>query len=218
MSRKFDFNGTHIPPPYMDRSFNGTENMIARKSVQEAPDVSMYDYNNVGNFECMTSFDMMGVDQNSTFLTDAPKGTNIGSNALLNLCAAPVQGNNPSSRLYMAARAIDVAAMMQARAEGGNLNYQVRTPLLNDAWICVLSDQGTMLCDILNTLVNEGVNYPADHPITNMFGTTTLWDKIHDKEFHIPEKIRSDAIKLLSMYHFDKGTPAATTGSGSAPF
>jgi hypothetical protein len=161
MARKFDFNGTHVPPPYMDRSFNGTENMISRASAKEAPDVAIYDYNNVGNVECLesmtTSFDMIGVDQQSTSL----------------------YGQIGTER-----KAI----------------YNSDT-LLNDAWFCVISDDGGKLYNILNTLKQKGIHYPADHPFTNMFGTTTLWEKINDMELNIPGKVREDTRRLFSMFH-----------------
>jgi hypothetical protein len=162
MARKFDFNGTHVPPPYMDRSFNGAENMMIRKSAQEAPEVSMYDYNNVGNIECLagmvTDFDLLGVDQHSTSLYG-----HVGKE------------RKPT--------------------------YNADT-LLNDAWFCVLSDDGGKLFQILNTLKSSlGIPYPADHPFTNMFGTTTLWEKIHDMELKINNKTREDARRLFSMFH-----------------
>lgn len=161
MARKFDFNGTHVPPPYMDRSFNGAENMISRKSVQEAPDVAIYDYNNVENvvgLETMTTnFDMIGVDQNSTSLYG-----HVGKER------SPTYDTNV---------------------------------LLNDAWFCVISDDGGKLYNILNTLKAQGIRYPADYPFTNMFGTTTLWEKINDMEIKISNKIRDDAIRLFKMFH-----------------
>lgn len=160
MARKFDFNGTHVPPPYMDRSFNGAENMISRASAQEAPDVAIYDYNNVGNFECLenmtTNFDMIGVDQNSTSLYG-----HVG----------------------------------KERTPTYDANV-----LLNDAWFCVISDDGGKLYNILNTLKQQGIQHPADHPFTNMFGTTTLWEKINDLELKIPGKTREDARRLFSMF------------------
>jgi hypothetical protein len=161
MARKFDFNATHVPPPYMDRSFNGAENMISRKSAQEAPDAATYNYNNIGNFESMegmtTDFDIIGVDQNSTSLY------------------GPIGG-------------------------GPKPVYDTNV-LLNDAWFCVISDSGGELYRILNMLKSQDIQYPADHPFTNMFGTTTLWEKINDMELKIPGKTRDDAIRLFRMFH-----------------
>jgi hypothetical protein len=73
--------------------------------------------------------------------------------------------------------------------------------LLNDAWFCVISDDGGKLYNILNTLKKQGIQHPADHPFTNMFGTTTLWEKINDMELKIPRKTREDARRLFSMFH-----------------
>lgn len=161
MARKFDFNGTHIPPPYMDRSLEGAQTMNIKKSIQEAPEVSIYDYNNVGNFEGLetmtTNFDLIGVHQHSTSLYGS-----IGKE------------HKPS--------------------------YDTNT-LLNDAWFCVISDDGGKLYNILNTLKIQGVRYPADEPFSNMFGTTTLWEKINDMDLKISGKIRDDSHRLFSMFH-----------------
>lgn len=157
--RRFDFNGTHVPPPFMDRSFNGTQSMIARASQAEAPEVSTYDYGNVGTFDNYggIDFDLIGRDQHSTSLY------------------GPVDKKT-------------------------NVKYDVDT-LLNDAWFCVLSDDGSKLYGILNTLKSLGIPYPADHPFTNYFGTTTLWEKINDDELKVPPKIRDEARKLFRMFH-----------------
>jgi hypothetical protein len=50
-------------------------------------------------------------------------------------------------------------------------------------------------------LKSQDIQYPADHPFTNMFGTTTLWEKINDMELKIPGKTRDDAIRLFRMFH-----------------
>ena len=75
------------------------------------------------------------------------------------------------------------------------------TTLLNDAWFCIVTDDGSKLYSILNTLRNEmGVKSPATHPYETMFGTTNLWEKIHDNEFKIPFSKRQDAIALLTKF------------------
>jgi len=74
--------------------------------------------------------------------------------------------------------------------------------LLNDAWFCIVTDDGSKLYSILNTLRNEmGVKSPATHPYETMFGTTNLWEKIHDNEFKIPFSKRQDAIALLTKFN-----------------
>jgi hypothetical protein len=159
--RKFDFNGKHVPPPYMDRSFGGAENMIYRASAEEAPEISTYDYNNVGNFEGLadmtTDFELLGVDQHSTSLYG-----HVGKE------------RTPT--------------------------YDTNT-LLNDAWCCVLADEGGRLYGILNTLKSQGISYPADYPFTTMFGITTLWEKINDNELKLNNKTRDEAQRLFKMFH-----------------
>jgi hypothetical protein len=60
----------HVPPPYMDRSFTGAQIMLSRKSAEEAPTVSEYDYGNVGTFHMLegmtTDFDLLGKTQMMT--------------------------------------------------------------------------------------------------------------------------------------------------------
>jgi len=159
--RKFDFNGKHVPPPYMDRSFGGAENMIYRASAEEAPEISTYDYNNVGNFESLpgmtTDFELLGVDQHSTSL----------------------YGHVDKQK---------------------NPKYDTNT-LLNDAWCCVVADEGGKLYNILNTLRSQGIEYPVDYPFTTMFGETSLWKKINDEEVRIKPKARDETRRLFQMFH-----------------
>jgi hypothetical protein len=76
------------------------------------------------------------------------------------------------------------------------------TTLLNDAWFCIVTDDGSKLYSILNTLRNEmGIKSPATHPYETMFGSTNLWEKIHDNEFKIPFSKRQDAIALLTKFN-----------------
>lgn len=73
--------------------------------------------------------------------------------------------------------------------------------LLNDAWFCIVTDDGSKLYSILNTLRNEmGIKSPATHPYETMFGSTNLWEKIHDNDFKIPFSKRQDAIALLTKF------------------
>jgi len=74
--------------------------------------------------------------------------------------------------------------------------------LLNDAWFCIVTDDGSKLYSILNTLRNElGIKSPATHPYETMFGSTNLWEKIHDNDFKIPFSKRQDAIALLTKFN-----------------
>jgi hypothetical protein len=76
------------------------------------------------------------------------------------------------------------------------------TTLLNDAWFCIVTDDGSKLYSILNTLRGElGIKSPATHPYETMFGSTNLWEKIHDNEFKIPFSKRQDAIALLTKFN-----------------
>ena len=76
------------------------------------------------------------------------------------------------------------------------------TTLLNDAWFCVVTDDGGKLYNILTTLRNElGTKSPATHKYSTMFGETSLWEKIHDTEFKIPHSKRQDAKTLLAKFH-----------------
>lgn len=75
------------------------------------------------------------------------------------------------------------------------------TTLLNDAWFCIMTDDGGKLYTILNMLKNElGIEKPASFPYETMFGSTTLLDKIRDSEFKIPHGKRQEAIALLSRF------------------
>ena len=78
--------------------------------------------------------------------------------------------------------------------------YDLST-LLNDAWFCIVTDDGSKLFSILNTLRNElGIASPATYEYETMFGKTSLWEKIHDNEFKIPFSKRQDAIQLLNKF------------------
>ena len=151
----------HVPPPYMDRSFTGAQVMLSRKSAEEAPTVSEYDYANVGTFQMMegmtTDFDLLGRNQ----LTTSMYG-HVGK-------------EKPT--------------------------YDP-TVLLNDAWFCILTDDGGKLYTILNMMKNDmGIERPASYPYETMFGKTTLIEKIRDAEFKIPHGKRQDALALLARFN-----------------
>lgn len=148
----------HQPPPYMERSFEGGQRMMARKSAEEAPEVSNYNYDAVGNvvgLESMTTnFELLGQDQASTSL----------------------YGHVGKER---------------------KLVYDPSV-LLNDAWFCIMTDDGGKLYGILNTLKGMGIQGPADHPFETMFGKSTLWERVNDDFYKITK--RGDAIQLLSKF------------------
>jgi hypothetical protein len=70
--------------------------------------------------------------------------------------------------------------------------------LLNDAWFCVMTDDGGKLYGILNTLREMGIAYPADHPFETMYGKTTLWERVNDNDYKIQK--RGDAMELLKKF------------------
>jgi len=157
----------HVPPTYSDRSFDGAQSMLARKSAEEAPEVASYNYDNVGTFAGLdgisTDFDALNRSQLSTSMyghvgKEAPK-------------------------------------------------YDP-TVLLNDAWFCIVGDDGSKLYQILTTLQKAGVPYPADYKYETMFGETSLWERINDDElFKVPSKNRGDARTLLARF---RSPPPAT--------
>jgi hypothetical protein len=142
----------------MERSFEGGQRMVARKSAEEAPEVANYNYDSVDNvvgLESMTTdFSFLGQDQLSTSLYG-----HVGKER------KPTY--DPSV-------------------------------LLNDAWFCVMTDDGGKLYGILNTLREMGVKYPADHPFETMYGRTTLWERVNDNDYKIQK--RYDAVELLKKF------------------
>jgi len=142
----------------MERSFEGGQRMVARKSAEEAPEVANYNYDAVDNvmgLESMTTdFSFLGQDQLSTSLYG-----HVGKER------KPTY--DPSI-------------------------------LLNDAWFCVMTDDGGKLYGILNTLREMGVKYPADHPFETMYGKTTLWERVNDNDYKIQK--RHDAVELLKKF------------------
>jgi hypothetical protein len=142
----------------MERSFEGGQRMVARKSAEEAPEVANYNYDSVDNvvgLESMTTdFSFLGQDQLSTSLYG-----HVGKER------KPTY--DPSI-------------------------------LLNDAWFCVMTDDGGKLYSILNTLREMGVKYPADHQFETMYGKTTLWERVNDGGYTIQK--RHDAVELMKKF------------------
>jgi hypothetical protein len=73
--------------------------------------------------------------------------------------------------------------------------------LLNDAWFCVLIEDMGKMRTLLERARQAGIAYPADHPIQNMFGESTLWSRITDSELKLPGMARDNALQLLAAYH-----------------
>lgn len=150
----------HQPPPYMERSFEGGQLMMARKSAEEAPEVSNYDYDNVGNVvgldSMSTDFCLLGQDQASTSLYG-----HVGKE------------RKPT--------------------------YDTSV-LLNDAWFCIMTDDGGKLYGILNTLREMGIQSPADYQFETMYGKTSLWERVNDDDYKIPYSKRQEAIQLLTKF------------------
>jgi hypothetical protein len=142
----------------MERSFEGGQRMVARKSAEEAPEVANYNYDAVDNvmgLESMTTdFSFLGQDQLSTSLYG------------------------------------HVGKERKPTYDPG--------VLLNDAWFCIMTDDGGKLYGILNTLREMGVKYPADHPFETMYGKTTLWERVNDNDYKIQK--RYDAVELLKKF------------------
>jgi hypothetical protein len=142
----------------MERSFEGGQRMMARKSAEEAPEVANYNYDAVDNvmgLESMTTdFSFLGQDQLSTSLYG------------------------------------HVGKERKPTYDPG--------VLLNDAWFCIMTDDGGKLYGILNTLREMGVKYPADHPFETMYGKTTLWERVNDNDYKIQK--RYDAVELLKKF------------------
>lgn len=87
-------------------------------------------------------------------------------------------------------------------AENASVNLDT---LLNDAWFSIMIDDSSKLTTLLERARMMGVPYPADHPIKNMFGESTLWTRINDSEFKISGGTRDNAIRILSNYHVSSG-------------
>jgi hypothetical protein len=64
----------------------------------------------------------------------------------------------------------------------------------------LIEDMGKMRT-LLERARQAGIPYPADHPIQNMFGESTLWSRITDTELKLPGMARDNALQLLAAYH-----------------
>jgi hypothetical protein len=54
---------------------------------------------------------------------------------------------------------------------------------------------------LLERARSMGIEYPADYPMKNMFGETTLWQRINDSEFKISGGTRDKATEIFRRYH-----------------
>ena len=86
--------------------------------------------------------------------------------------------------------------------KSGNASVDIDT-LLNDAWFCVLVGDIGKMTGLLERARVAGIPYPADHTLKNMFGSTTLWERINDSEFKIPGGDRENARRTLAAYHYN---------------
>lgn len=73
--------------------------------------------------------------------------------------------------------------------------------LLNDVWFCVMIEDHAKMTTLLERARLAGIPYPADYTLSNMFGQSTLWSRIHDTEFKIPGAGRDTVIRILTPYH-----------------
>lgn len=76
--------------------------------------------------------------------------------------------------------------------------------LLNDAYLCVMIDDGEKLLICLNMLRDgHKIPFPADVMYGELF-KDTLWNRISDPELNLPAKHRHEALELLSYFHETK--------------
>lgn len=73
--------------------------------------------------------------------------------------------------------------------------------LLNDVWFCILTEDTQKVVALLERARFQGIEYPADYPMKNMFGDSSLWIRIHDQDFKIPGGTRDTMTRLLEGYH-----------------
>lgn len=150
---------------YSDRNFDGASAMWLKKSQDEAPEVGVYDYNNV---------EIQAYDNGATSMDDFSSQwstTLYGDNI--------TQKNGPAS----------------AQA---SVNVDV---LLNDIWFCVMIDDYSKMTTLLERARIMGIEFPADYPMKNMFGESTLWQRINDSEFKISGATRDRATEIFRRYH-----------------
>jgi hypothetical protein len=149
---------------FAERNFDGASAMWLKKSQDEAPEVGIYDYNNV---------EIQAYDNGATSMED-----------FSSQWTTTLFGDNINTKDKTSERAtVDI------------------NTLLNDVWFCVMIDDYSKMTNLLERARIMGVHYPADYPIQNMFGSSTLWTRINDSEFKISGATRDKAINILRNYH-----------------
>jgi len=73
--------------------------------------------------------------------------------------------------------------------------------LLNDVWFCVITEDTGKVVALLERARFQGVEYPSDYPMKNMFGDSSLWERIHDNDFKISGGTRDTMTRILTNYH-----------------
>jgi hypothetical protein len=74
--------------------------------------------------------------------------------------------------------------------------------LLNDIWFSILTEDTQKVGTLLERIRIAGIQYPADYPMKNLFGETSLWSRINDREYKVNPGVRDSMISILYSYHF----------------
>jgi hypothetical protein len=85
-----------------------------------------------------------------------------------------------------------------AKSEAATLDADT---LMNDAWFCILVGDVGKLGGLLERARIAGLEFPADYPMKNMFGVSSLWSRVQDSDFKIPPGSRDEAVRVLVHYH-----------------
>jgi len=149
---------------YSDRNFDGASAMWLKKSQDEAPEVGVYDYNNV---------EIQAYDNGATSMED-----------FSSQWSTTLYGENINTK----------------GQTSGQASVNVDT-LLNDVWFCVMIDDYSKMAALLERARIMGIEYPSDYPMKNMFGESTLWQRINDSEFKISGATRDRATEIFRRYH-----------------
>lgn len=73
--------------------------------------------------------------------------------------------------------------------------------ILNDTWFSVMIGDVGRIESLLERARMMGVQFPADYPMKNMFGESSLWSRINDSEFKIDGATRDRSRLVLQRYH-----------------
>jgi hypothetical protein len=149
---------------YSERNFDGASAMWLKKSQDEAPEVGVYDYNNV---------EIQAYDNGATSMED-----------FSSQWSTTLYGENINTK----------------GQTSGQASVNVDT-LLNDVWFCVMIDDYSKMTALLERARIMGIEFPADYPMKNMFGESTLWQRINDRDFKISGATRDRATEIFRRYH-----------------